>query len=89
MIEAMIIDECAFVFQGPTKFPNDIRWVGNEGGGAPYDNWSAAQSSQDYGGGAPDAPTWAPAEADTCIRTASGHSSLPLARIIHIILDAL
>ena len=61
----------AVAFQGPVGFPNDVRWVGNEDGQAASEQWSAALSSQDYGPGTRDGPVWTPAEADTCIRTAS------------------
>ena len=32
----------AVVFQGPSDFPNLVRWVGNENGVAPYPSWSTA-----------------------------------------------
>ena len=57
-------------FQGPTSYPNDIRWIGTEAGVAPADTWSATEDSQSYGAGLKDGQVWAPAEADTCIRTA-------------------
>ena len=41
----------AVAFQGPTSYPNDIRWVGTEAGVAPPDTWSATASSQSYGAG--------------------------------------
>ena len=37
---------------------------------APVDTWSTTQSSQTYGAGLKNGQTWAPAESDTCIRTA-------------------
>lgn len=60
----------AVAFQGPTNYPNDIRWVGTEAGVAPPDTWSATESSQAYGAGIKNGQVWAPAESDTCIRTA-------------------
>ena len=63
--------ERAVAFQGPKTYPNDIRWVGTEAGVAPYDCWSATQDSQAYGAGLRNGEVWAPAESDTCIRTAS------------------
>jgi hypothetical protein len=61
----------AVAFQGPPAYPNNIRWVGTEAGMAPDDTWSSAASSQDYGAGTRNGKSFVPAEADTCIRTAS------------------
>jgi hypothetical protein len=61
----------AVAFQGPSTYVNSIRWVGTEHGVAQADTWSSAASSQDYGPGQRDGKLWAPAEADTCIRTAT------------------
>ena len=36
----------AVAFQGPTSYPNNVRWVGTESGVAPTETWSAAASSQ-------------------------------------------
>ena len=60
----------AVAFQGPTSYPNNIRWVGTEAGVAPPDTWSATESSQTFGAGLKNGQVWAPAESDTCIRTA-------------------
>lgn len=62
--------ENAVAFQGPMSYPNDIRWVGTEAGVAPPDTWSATESSQTFGAGLKNGQVWAPAESDTCIRTA-------------------
>jgi hypothetical protein len=96
------------VFQGPTSWPNDVRWVrteactpplhhhlhactharrppgtpcmmmwqvGTEAGTAPLDTWSSSADSQGFGAGSRDGARFVPAEADTCIRTATCGSS--------------
>lgn len=63
-------------FQGPFGFENNIRWVGNEEGVAPYPCWSAADSSLSASGvievkgfnGNPDGKYWCPGETDFPLR---------------------
>ena len=56
----------AVCFQGPTK-AQGIRWPGSESGNAPEPNWSAANSSVDFGGGDPNGPAFAPTESDVTL----------------------
>ena len=66
----------ALAFQGPFGFENNIRWVGNERGLAPYPCWSRADSVTSSSGiveikglnGNPDGPFWCPGEADFPLR---------------------
>jgi alpha-L-fucosidase len=66
----------AIAFQGPNKYPNIIRWVGNELGTAPYPCWATAASTTNADGtteirglnGDPVAPYWCPGEADFPLR---------------------
>lgn len=63
-------------FQGPFSFANNVRWVGNEEGLAPYPCWARADSTTSSGGiiqikglhGNPDGPFWCPGEADFPLR---------------------
>ena len=62
----------ALLFQGPGACNNLVRWVGNEGGKAPYPMWSRADTTTSSNGiveinnlyGNPDGPIWCPAESD-------------------------
>jgi len=64
----------AVCFQGPDRFPSDLRWVGNEDGIAPSDCWSTANAAYKSTGGDaffpvngkgdPVGKIWAPAETD-------------------------
>ncbi len=66
----------AVAFQGPFGFKNNIRWVGNEEGLAPYPCWSTADSTTSSSGiieikglhGNPDGKFWCPGEADFPLR---------------------
>ncbi len=66
----------AIAFQGPFGFSNNIRWVGNEHGVAPYPCWARADSSTSASGvvqikglnGNPDGKFWCPGEADFPLR---------------------
>jgi len=66
----------AIAFQGPYGYANNIRWVGNENGVAPYPCWGKADSTttatgmiQIKGlGGNPDGAFWCPGEADFPLR---------------------
>jgi alpha-L-fucosidase len=66
----------AVAFQGPFGFENNIRWVGNENGVAPYPCWSRADSVTSSSGvieikglnGNPNGPFWCPGEADFPLR---------------------
>ena len=61
----------AMVFQGPQA---TIRWVGNEGGGAPYPAWNGLSAANARSGvatavhGNPDGDAWLPNECDVSIR---------------------
>jgi len=63
-------------FQGPFGYANNIRWVGNEHGVAPYPCWARADSSTSSAGvieikglnGSPDGNFWCPGEADFPLR---------------------
>jgi alpha-L-fucosidase len=63
-------------FQGPFGFSNNIRWVGNEEGLAPYPCWARADSTTSSDGviqikglnGNPDGKFWCPGEADFPLR---------------------
>ncbi len=63
-------------FQGPFGFENNIRWVGNEEGVAPYPCWSRADSTTSASGiieikglnGNPDGSFWCPGESDFPLR---------------------
>ncbi|WP_236972799.1 alpha-L-fucosidase [Membranihabitans marinus] len=63
-------------FQGPFGYENNIRWVGNEDGVAPYPCWSRADSTTTATGmiqikglnGNPDGAYWCPGEADFALR---------------------
>ena len=66
----------AIAFQGPFGYENNIRWVGNEEGVAPYPCWSRADSTTSASGiieikglnGNPDGLFWCPGESDFPIR---------------------
>jgi len=66
----------AIAFQGPFGYANNIRWVGNENGVAPYPCWARADSTTTATGmiqinglnGNPDGPFWCPGEADFPLR---------------------
>jgi len=63
-------------FQGPFGYANNIRWVGNEHGVAPYPCWARADSTTSSAGvieirglnGDPDGQFWCPGEADFPLR---------------------
>jgi len=63
-------------FQGPFGFENNIRWVGNEEGVAPYPCWSRADSATSSSGvieikglnGNPEGLFWCPGESDFPLR---------------------
>jgi len=66
----------AIAFQGPFGFENNIRWVGNEEGVAPYPCWATADSTTSSSGvveikglnGNPNGEFWCPGEADFPLR---------------------
>ncbi len=66
----------AIAFQGPFGYENNIRWVGNEEGLAPYPCWSRADSTTSANGiveisglnGNPNGAFWCPGEADFPLR---------------------
>jgi alpha-L-fucosidase len=66
----------AVAFQGPFGFKNNIRWVGNENGVAPYPCWARADSVTSSSGlieikglnGNPDGLFWCPGESDFPLR---------------------
>jgi len=66
----------AITFQGPFGYKNNIRWVGNEDGVAPYPCWARADSTTSATGeikiqglnGNPDGEFWCPGEADFPLR---------------------
>jgi alpha-L-fucosidase len=66
----------AIAFQGPFGYENNIRWVGNEEGVAPYPCWSRADSTTSASGvieikglnGNPNGLFWCPGEADFPLR---------------------
>lgn len=66
----------ALAFQGPFGYENNIRWVGNEEGVAPYPCWSRADSTTSASGvieikglnGNPEGLFWCPGEADFPLR---------------------
>lgn len=66
----------AVAFQGPYGYKNNIRWVGNEDGVAPYPCWACADSTTSATGvieikglnGNPDGKFWCPVEADFPLR---------------------
>ncbi len=66
----------AIAFQGPYGYANNIRWVGNENGVAPYPCWARADSTTTATGmiqikglnGNPDGAFWCPGEADFPLR---------------------
>jgi len=66
----------AITFQGPFDYSNNIRWVGNEEGVAPYPCWSRADSTTTATGmvqikglnGNPEGAYWCPGEADFALR---------------------
>ncbi|MGV8090563.1 MAG: alpha-L-fucosidase [Mangrovibacterium sp.] len=66
----------AIAFQGPYGYANNIRWVGNENGVAPYPCWARADSTTTATGmiqikglnGSPDGTFWCPGEADFPLR---------------------
>ncbi len=66
----------AIAFQGPFGYENNIRWVGNEEGIAPYPCWARADSTTSSSGviqikglhGNPDGQFWCPGEADFPLR---------------------
>lgn len=69
----------AVAFQGPFGFNNNIRWVGNEEGAAPYPCWARADSSVSASGvievkgfhGNPEGKFWCPGETDFPLRNNS------------------
>ena len=63
----------AVTFQGPTGYPNNLRWVGNEDGYAPETCWSAWNGEGDSRTGSPDGIYWEPAETDFPNRTHEAH----------------
>jgi alpha-L-fucosidase len=66
----------AIAFQGPYGYENNIRWVGNEEGVAPYPCWSRADSTTSASGvieikglnGNPNGLFWCPGESDFPLR---------------------
>ncbi len=66
----------AIAFQGPYGYENNIRWVGNEEGVAPYPCWARADSTTSASGvieikglnGNPDGLFWCPGESDFPLR---------------------
>lgn len=66
----------AIAFQGPYGYENNIRWVGNEEGVAPYPCWSSADSTTSASGlieikglnGNPKGLFWCPGESDFPLR---------------------
>jgi len=66
----------AIAFQGPFGYENNIRWVGNEEGVAPYPCWSRADSTTSASGvieikglnGNPAGLFWCPGESDFPLR---------------------
>jgi alpha-L-fucosidase len=66
----------AIAFQGPYGYDNNIRWVGNEEGVAPYPCWARADSTTSASGvieikglnGNPNGLFWCPGEADFPLR---------------------
>lgn len=66
----------AIAFQGPFGYENNIRWVGNEEGVAPYPCWSRADSTTSASGvieikglnGNPGGLFWCPGESDFPLR---------------------
>jgi alpha-L-fucosidase len=66
----------AIAFQGPFGYENNIRWVGNEEGVAPYPCWARADSTTSASGtveikglnGNPDGLFWCPGESDFPLR---------------------
>ncbi len=66
----------AIAFQGPFGYSNNIRWVGNEDGVAPYPCWATADSTTTATGmvqikglnGDPSGAYWCPGEADFALR---------------------
>ncbi|MCK9618777.1 MAG: alpha-L-fucosidase [Lentimicrobiaceae bacterium] len=66
----------AIAFQGPYGYINNIRWVGNESGVAPYPCWARADSTTSATGviqikglhGNPSGEFWCPGEADFALR---------------------
>jgi alpha-L-fucosidase len=71
----------AIAFQGPFGYENNIRWVGNEKGVAPYPCWATADSATSSSGvveirglhGNPDGRFWCPGEADFPLRLNSAY----------------
>ena len=66
----------AIAFQGPYGYENNIRWVGNEEGVAPYPCWARADSTTSASGvieikglnGNPEGLFWCPGESDFPLR---------------------
>ncbi len=66
----------AIAFQGPYGYENNIRWVGNEEGVAPYPCWARADSTTSASGvieikglnGNPQGMFWCPGESDFPLR---------------------
>jgi alpha-L-fucosidase len=66
----------SIAFQGPFGYKNNIRWVGNEEGVAPYPCWARADSTTSASGvieikglnGNPNGLFWCPGEADFPLR---------------------
>ena len=71
----------ALAFQGPYGYENNIRWVGNEDGVAPYPCWARADSTTAADGtiaikglnGNPKGAFWCPGEADFPLRLNSSY----------------
>ncbi len=66
----------AIAFQGPADYDNNIRWVGNEEGVAPYPCWARTDTTISANGmveikklnGSPNGLFWCPGEADFPLR---------------------
>lgn len=66
----------AIAFQGPLGYKNNLRWVGNEDGVAPYPCWAGYDSATTATGeikmqglnGNPNGEFWCPAESDFALR---------------------
>lgn len=66
----------AVAFQGPYGYKNNIRWIGNEDGVAPYPCWACSDSTTSASGvieikglnGNPEGKFWCPGEADFPLR---------------------
>ena len=66
----------AIAFQGPAAYNNNVRWVGNEEGGAPYPCWAGTDTTISPSGmvevktitGSQSGAFWCPGEADFPLR---------------------